>query len=621
MDSKTVEATLAAELPDLWGEKVFSRTNWGTINYLVGPNGTGKTRFADLLKSALTKAGFKPRYLSAERLAGLEKFANFMGHPGAITQGFNIGQYSNYKTSATQHGLALDAFVVLKEKLDVRIRVEAFLSSLFKRRIRFAEEGGYLKPKMQRVVGSGEYAMKESECHGLKELITMLAFIYDDSFDTLIIDEPELHLHPQFQNFLLSEIRAHSGNPKVDQGKKAFFLITHSPSMLDFRTVDDLKNCIIFHPDKAPTYIENLSEQDEYVLKRLIPRLNTHHKQFFFAQRPIFVEGYRDQQLFSLIQDKRNKLLGANGSCFIDVNGKDEQDFFFRLCKNLEIDAQFVSDLDVLTRGSFRNSVSDDAKCQSYVAAKGIASTLMEGIRQLTAKLDELATAIEKSPDPKLKDLRERTKKCADTDSKRYMMLAATIHFKQNLASALPALISSMDYVSGRLSALLGAFKESGVYLLPKGCLENHLPSYSGDALNVSDKLKTTTFELERDFILECSDKKVIEQRYGELVSILDVVSGACEVDLHRFLGYSVGTLIGTIQTAFERGEITSPESIKSHGSIDWNTYDRILELVSFDTADGTFESKLKLRKVVDNKETEIAFSDKTSPSKFRLTT
>jgi predicted ATPase len=164
----------------------------------------------------------KPRYLSAERLAGLEKSA-IWGQQGALYRGFDVGQYQQYKQYGNQQGLAADAFVILKEKIDVRIRIEAFLSTIFERRIRFAEEGGFLKPKIQKILAGAEYEMKESECHGLKELITLLAFLYDDDFNALIIDEPELHLHPQFQTFLLAEIRKMAGDPRTERGLRFSF--------------------------------------------------------------------------------------------------------------------------------------------------------------------------------------------------------------------------------------------------------------------------------------------------------------------------------------------------------------------------------------------------------------
>jgi hypothetical protein len=508
-----------------------------------------------------------------------------------------VGSYQGYKNYGEQQGLATDAFIILKEKIDVRIRIEAFLSSLFGRRIRFAEEGGFLKPKMQRIVGGNEYEMKESECHGLKELITLLAFIYDDQFNVVIIDEPELHLHPQFQTFLLAEIRRASGDPRADPRLKMFFLITHSTYLLDFRVLDDLRQCLLFHVGAPPTVIGHLNEQDEFVLKRLLPRLNTHHKQFFFAQRPIFVEGYTDQQLFSLIQDSRGKLLGATGACFIDVNGKDEQDFFFRLCGHLKVDAQFVSDLDVVTRGSFRKTMSDDDRVKSFVAQQGIGTDLMDAIRQLNIKLDVLIATIETSTDQALSDIKEAINAVQDTDAKRYRTLLATLHSTQLLATSLVNKTGEIEYTAAMSTRICEATKAVGVFLLPKGSLENHLPSYTGLPYSVPDKAKLPTFETERDFILT-SDALEIEARYTTLIPILDAVSGTSNVDLRRHLGYAIGVLIGNIQVAFERGDIQSLEMLKQHASIDWGAFSRILNVISFTPNGPHFESHLKLKNI-----------------------
>lgn len=618
MDNEVINIPVTVSIPDLWGSLQFSKTEWGGVNYLVGPNGSGKTRFADQLKNSIATAGLKPRYLSAERLAGFEKHQNIMGHGGALHQGFNVGTYQNYKSYGEQQGLASDAFVLLKEKIDVRIRIEAFLSSLFGRRIRFAEEGGFLKPKMQRIVGGDEYEMKGSECHGLKELITLLAFIYDDQFNVLIIDEPELHLHPQFQTFLLAEMRRASGDPKTKPRAKIFFLITHSPYLIDFRTLDELRQCLLFHVGVPPTVIGQLEAQDEFLLKRLLPRLNTHHKQFFFAQRPIFVEGYTDQQLFSLIQDSRGKLLGATGACFIDVNGKDEQDFFFRLCGHLKVDAQFVSDLDVVTRGSFRKTMSDDERVRSFVALQGIGTDLMDAIRQFNIKLDALIASIDASTNQALSDIKAAINAAQDTDAKRYRILVATLHNRGVLATSLENKTGEIDYVAAMSARICEATKAVGVFLLPRGSLENHLPSYTGLPYSVPDKVKATIFETERDFILS-NDQQNIEERYADLLPILDTASGSCEVDLRRHLGYTIGVLIGNIQVAFERGEIQSVEMLKLHASIDWVTFSRILEVISFTQSGSNFECCLKLKPVVDSEETEVSFTDTTSHSKFSL--
>lgn len=617
MTKKTIHIPVTVSVPDLWGEQQFSKLEWGGVNYLVGPNGSGKTRFSDQLKNSLSSAGLRPRYLSAERLAGFEKH-QIMGHSGALYRGFDVGGYQNYKNYGEQQGLATDAFILLKEKIDVRIRIEAFLSSLFGRRIRFAEEGGFLKPKMQRIVGGNEYEMKESECHGLKELITLLAFVYDDQFNAVIIDEPELHLHPQFQTFLLAEIRRASGDPRIDPRQKVFFLITHSPYLLDFRVLDDLRQCLLFHVGVPPTVIDQLEEQDEFVLKRLLPRLNTHHKQFFFAQRPIFVEGYTDQQIFSLIQDGRGKLLGATGACFIDVNGKEEQDFFFRLCTHLKLDAQFISDLDVITRGSFRKTISDDERVKAYVARQGIGLDLMDAIRQINVKLDSLIRTIEATTDQSLLDIQAAVKAVQETESKRYRVLVACLHNREALVESLPASVGEIDYSVSMSLRIAEASRVAGVHLLPQGVLENHLPSYIGSPYAVPDKIKATIFESERDFVLtaESSD---IEARYAALLPILDAASGTCDVDLRRHLSYAIGLLIGNVQVAFERGEIQSVEMLKQHASIDWVTFRRILDVTSFTPNGAMFVCQIKLKPIVDSEETEICFTDTTSHAKFAL--
>ena len=100
-----------------------------------------------------------------------------------------------------------------------------------------------------------------------------------------------------------------------------FIILTHSPYMLDINNSDDLLNYILFHKDAPPSYIEKY-KYDDYTmgrLNKLLLRINTNHKTMFFASSPVFVEGYIDQQLFNLIENKRYIPLGAEGISIIDV--------------------------------------------------------------------------------------------------------------------------------------------------------------------------------------------------------------------------------------------------------------------------------------------------------------
>lgn len=59
------------ELPQVWSG-TFEKDEWNPINFIVGPNGTGKSLLSDKLYHNLNSKGYNVRLLSAERLSGFE---------------------------------------------------------------------------------------------------------------------------------------------------------------------------------------------------------------------------------------------------------------------------------------------------------------------------------------------------------------------------------------------------------------------------------------------------------------------------------------------------------------------------------------------------------------------
>ena len=617
---------ITISIPDLWGEQRFQKNEWGSINYLVGPNATGKTRFAEQLKQQCQSQGFKVRHLSSERLAGFEKQQYGIFGSSNISRGLDTGQYKRILARGKEYGLSADAFAILKERLDLRIRIEAILSQLFGRRIRLAEEGGFLKPKIQRIEGGNEYGLKESECHGLKELITLLTLLYDDEYNCLIIDEPELHLHPQFQTFFLQVIREVAGDPRSCADKKCLFIITHSPYFVDIRTLEDLKYCIVFQPDKPPACIDQLESEDEWRTKRLLPRLNTHHKQFFFASRPIFAEGYFDQQIFSLLQEKRGKFLGASGSCIIDVGGKDELDLFFRMCKKFNMDAQFIADLDVLLKGKLRQSVSKDERCRAYLQEGGLETDLMQTIGGAERAIDECLNELEpkltdtSESDLPLQKFRDALSKSSEPEIKRYVFLIGLKNIGEQIKGLISNNTEKLNFIEGRLQKVIQAFKRSGVYVLSNGELENCLPEYTGDPYLLSDSIKANTFEKERDFILgnDLTEAEICA-RYGGLITILDEATSPKEIDMDLYLTYAIRDWIYRVQSAYNRSEIRDEDSLKRNAMIDWQTHSRIFDLLEFSLERDGFVCRIKLKPLLDPKEREFMFNDRLSAANYQL--
>ena len=615
-----IRIPVTINIQDLWGEAAFTRESWWPINFLVGGNGTGKTRFADALKGHLQRAGLKERFLGADRLSGLEKGGNVYGHGSAFEEGWHIGRFDSLREQGAAQGRAADAFIILKKKLDVRIRLEALLITFFKRRLYLSEEGGFLKPKLQRIHGGGaEYSLKDGECHGLKELLTLLSFIYDDEFNCLVIDEPEINLHPQFQAFLLSEIRRLAGNPETEPGKKMFFLITHSPYLLDFRTIDELRSLLLFQPDQVPRALGTLTEDDEYRLRRLLPRLNTHHKQFFFASRPIFVEGYRDQQLFTLIQERRGRMLGVTGACFIDVNGEAEQDLFYRLCQQYGVNGQFISDLDALTSGKLRDSLAGNQELSANIGKQALGTDLRDALSKFWVKLDALGTEIDKISDTSCSALREAIVSAPKSEMRRYRLLLLLIHSDADVRSGLPEQKPLIDYLFGTLAKLRDVCAEAGLHLLPQGALENHCPAYLGLPWQITDNTKIACFDAESNFLLENNDAAAIEKRYPALIPLLDRAQGLALLDLDRHLGYALGDWIAVVQSGVARGEITDTTTLQSHALIDWGTHARLFEIVHFEVNAQKFVCGLRLTRVIDEQQREFDFTQDTDHANFQL--
>jgi hypothetical protein len=60
---------ISLSLPPPWTDTRFETVRVGFLNFLVGPNGTGKTRFSSALRAALPNC----RFLSTDRISGMSR--------------------------------------------------------------------------------------------------------------------------------------------------------------------------------------------------------------------------------------------------------------------------------------------------------------------------------------------------------------------------------------------------------------------------------------------------------------------------------------------------------------------------------------------------------------------
>lgn len=617
----------------LWGDEHFIKNEWGPITYIVGANGTGKSIFAEKLKAQLRTNKFKVRYFGADRIANLAGKWDNAGYLAGdrIQKGLDIGNFNMYKTKADELGQSIDALIELQKKLDLQIKIESILSDLFQKELTFEEKGGFLNIVLTDKKSGKTYDLKKNESHGLKEIITLLTFIYDDDYNCIILDEPELNLHPQFQQFILQEIKKNAGSP--DDGRKLFIILTHSPYMLDIRNSNDLLNYIVFHKGAKPSFITEYSF-DDYQLQRfnrLLLRINTNHKTLFFASSPVFVEGYIDQQLLNLIECKRDIPLGAEGVSIIDVGGKDEVDIMYSLCRTLGINAKAIVDLDALLEGKIRQTVAGFPTSSQYLAEHSL-KELMTTIGELENLTSEIADALIKlnvavldNPSPEFIAFLNTMKSVSGDKalkSKRRLTLLALQRIPDEVSKHID---SSYNIKLTRAKSLamniINCFEASDVFILSKGEIENYYTTYTENQYSISDDKKTDYFLAEYDAINALPQEQLVTQ-YPDLVALLDKLCPVTTINTNRMVSLKLSDWIHVVQSLFRDNNTITLEAIEAHPKTQWNKYKRVIDIVEFSSneKENTFICKFKLKPHLVKECAEVyQFTQSTVPSQFSV--
>ncbi|MBE0497507.1 MAG: AAA family ATPase [Campylobacterales bacterium] len=589
-----IDLKLNLQVP--WKNESFEMSEIGYINYLVGPNGTGKSQFSEQLKKFFNGKQLKCRVLSADRLTGFG-FSNKQNLDGYVVSqsnfhdGFNKQQFSQYKQGAESMDIGADAFVLLEEKLDLKIKIEAILSQVLHRDIRLEWDSGKLVPMTYNIKQASEYELKK-ESHGVKELLILLTHIYDDSHKVLIIDEPELNLHPQYQAFLLEHIRTMSGNP--NEGKKIIYLISHSPFILDFQTIDDLKSVICFHSDfRKPSFIENLEATEEEKIKQIIPKLNVHHKQLFFANTPIFVEGIFDAQFIKAIQEKRGVSLEGSGSTVIDVGGNEQLPSYYLLSNLLGKKSLFIYDLDsIFFSCQLRINAEGSDGINQFLINLGIGSNFKDIWGQFSKTLEHLKSDL-RNKDGEYKSYIEQLDGDKKAKKESYALLVYLKYFRDE-ANAISANPSQIDLLLNQLNNVINSFEEIGVYILKNGAMENYFPSYDGDKFSIDNK-KRECLNAEIDWMInECQSNSELKSRYGELYEIMEKLPSGDKIDYKKVIESNLKDLIHKIQKGLSENKINDESNLPSYVGKEWNSYQRILSISNLNKENQTFTIVLK---------------------------
>lgn len=212
----------------------------------------------------------------------------------------------NYDMSSTTRGGPLQQFgsrlfQVQQKRSEFDAVLEEVISPVPKWTIDQTDsEQYYLK-----VETSGQYHSSEGMGEGLVSLLIIIDALYDSgSGDVIVIDEPELSLHPSLQKRLFDLLRKYSSDRQI-------LIATHSPYFVDFEVLLNGAKIARLHSTSEGSVISALSESTVERLKGFLNNHNNPHilglnarEAFFLEDRVILVEGQEDVVFYEKIADQ-----------------------------------------------------------------------------------------------------------------------------------------------------------------------------------------------------------------------------------------------------------------------------------------------------------------------------
>ena len=583
-----IDFDLDFQLPPPWHGESFQTSHIGEVNFIVGPNGSGKSQFAQTLHDQLQGLNQLPRLLGTDRLAGMERrqvFGRFSSDP--FRDGLDKNQFE-YLKQAGVLGSGIDAIVLLRERMDLLIQVEGTLSHLFNREIILDWDSGRLVAKARRRGDNALYRLDREECHGIKELLVLLTHLYDNRTKFLIIDEPELNLHPQYQAFFLEEVRKVAGNPATDGNKKALFLVTHSPFILDLQSIDDMRSIVSF--DLEYTVPKQVYGLEITCSEPFVRRLNSHHKQLFFSDNPVFVEGILDAWIVQGMMEALGVSMAGAGSCVIDANGSDEVDKYLKLSLGLGKEAHFLYDLDALFGGSLRRCINEDESIRSFLLTAGVGGDFVEYFGELESlTFDLIKKLLSGSFPPQLDGLktfldslgpRSQWQK-GQIAKARVALLTSISKHKEDVIS-----LSTQDEVEdihARLNKVLEALKERNIHVLPGGTLERYLPLFNGPDFNPTPDQKREAVLAELEAMTDITSGEQLASRYTDLYEAVRSFPSKASVDLDMVLRRRLATYIHTLQQTIKDYPSWGQEQVQDRMNSTLPDYKDVFSISNFE--------------------------------------
>ena len=298
-----------------------------------------------------------------------------------------------------------------------------------------------------RLTKQGSSFLVGAASSGEKELLIYLFAIYALNIKDalIIIDEPELHLHPRWQKALLElfeRLTTETGNQ--------FLMATHSPVFVSPSSIQYVSRV---YSESQQSKIVRLTDTALPDAKHLLNMVNSqNNERLFFADFVVLVEGISDRIFFEklFLKYEVGKVAGQVYE-IVNVGGKNMFEAYKKLLNACKIRFAIIADLDYVNQVG-----SAEIKKLFQVNSKDISEKVIDNQTSIDAQtlLSVMDAAIESSNLDDLKQLWEYIKS-------RQRKLRTDLTSEE----------------ATQLDAFIKSKWTEKIFILAKGALEAYLPN------------------------------------------------------------------------------------------------------------------------------------------------